>query len=296
MVPVTGVTILLNKHRTHILFREHVKWKLAMREVVIILSKGRFVLLILIAAFIIISAPIVVSVVSHRSILAGKVIVVDPGHGGLDGGANNRYILEKNINLDIALMLQNRLEQNGATVIMTRTKDVELSKSRKPSRERYLSDLSARVNIINNSSADMFISIHANSSTSAPSVRGAIAFYSEAHPRSREIAYAIQSIFNNYGFEYQGKTYKSRHTPQKGNYYLTVNAKIPGIIIETGFISNGTDLMFFKKPEYKKYIADAICQGISNYFLSRGKQPGEIQTQEELYKEDTIIIEEGKEL
>lgn len=266
-----------------------------MRNTINLVSKHKlFILsLIILCVVIIISAFIKTDVFLSGNVLEDKIIVIDAGHGGVDSGANNSYILEKDINLDVALKLQKRLEASGAKVIMTRTEDVELSRIKKFNRTRYLADLTYRLNIINNSSAHMFISIHANSNKSRPSTRGAMAFYYKCHPHNREIAYALQNIFNNYEFEYQGRRYKSSHTPQIGKYYLLVNSKIPGVIVETGFITNSTDLTLLKKAEYREHIADAILQGISSYFLNIDSMPEKID--ETLYIEEEHTIDMSKE-
>jgi N-acetylmuramoyl-L-alanine amidase len=257
-----------------------------MKRAVIILARRRFVTyFVIVIALIAASAAYIISSLSlDRNILNGKTVVVDAGHGGIDGGANNQYIKEKDINLDIALKLQKKLESNGAKVIMTRTEDVELGKTNRIDRDRYKKDLAARVNIINNSGANLFISIHTNSNRNNPSTRGAIAFYANSHPHNREMAYIFQNVLNTYAFQYNGREYKSHHIPQKGKYYLLTNAKIPGIIIETGFITNSTDLLLLRTDGYKEYLADAICKGISNYLQCSDKLPHEI--------DDTVNIEE----
>jgi len=223
--------------------------------------------LILTVTLYILFSNVVSPVFFHRNELYGKTIVVDAGHGGVDGGANNKYILEKDINLDVALRLQKKLEESGAEVIMTRTTDTDLGNYNKINRERYLRDLRARLNIINNSSADIFVSIHTNSNVNNPSTRGMMTYYHSSNPYSRVMAYIFQNIFNNYGFQYQDKEYKSYHLPLEGNYYLLANSKIPGVIVETGFITSKTDLMLLQMLEYREYLSDAIYRGIVNYFL-----------------------------
>ena len=205
--------------------------------------------------------------------LEGKTIVVDAGPGGVDSGANNSYIKEKDVNLDISLYLEKKLSQNGAKVVMTRTQDAELSKSSKIDRSRYLEDLSNRVEIINNADADLFVSIHTNSNVRKPSTRGMIAFYYNSVPQNREIAYALQDVFNTYEFVYDGNSYTSHHIPQKGKYYILVNSKVPGVIVESGFITNSGDLFLLKTKEYRLHIADAVCKGIINYFTKSHAAP-----------------------
>lgn len=264
-----------------------------MKSVMVVLSKRKLIFSTLI--FVVAAAScamIITGILPGKEILKGKIIVVDAGHGGIDGGANNNYILEKDINLDIALRLQAKLENEGAKVVMTRTTDTALSKSTRIDRNRYLEDLNARVQIINNSSAKLFISIHTNSVNNSPSTRGAIAFYANSHPHNRDIAYIFQNIFNTYGFEYNGHTYKSHHIPQVGRYYLLKNVNIPGIIVESGFISNGTDLLLLSKAEYKDFLAESIYKGAVDYFSNIGKLPERSEEPVDIDEEKSIDMAE----
>jgi N-acetylmuramoyl-L-alanine amidase len=90
------------------------------------------------------------------------IIVVDPGHGGVDGGASRNGILEKDINLDIAVKLKSILENKGYKVLLTREQDVSLDSLDHSGLSRHARDLRARVNIINTSGAQLFLSIHVN--------------------------------------------------------------------------------------------------------------------------------------
>lgn len=240
-----------------------------MKTRIIVISRKKIVITSIIITLML-SALMVVNAIAQKNPLEGRIIVVDAGHGGVDGGANNRYICEKDVNLDVALRLQKMLEENGAVVYMTRTEDVSLNKSQRLGRERYLEDLNTRLDIINSSDAHIFVSIHTNTNPRKPSTRGALMLYSASQPQNREIAYAIQNVFNTWEYSLNGKQYKSSHIPQKGQYYLLVNSTKPGVIAETGFISNSTDLFLLLRPDYREYIARCICQGLSDYF-SAGK-------------------------
>lgn len=265
-----------------------------MKSVMVVISKRKIIFSSIV--FVLVTAlswaAVVKGILPGKYVLENKIIVVDAGHGGVDGGANNSYILEKDINLDIALRLQKKLEDAGAKVVMTRTTDTALSKSTRIDRNRYMEDLNARINIINNSSARLFISIHTNSSKNSPSTRGAIAFYANSHPHNRDIAYMFQNVFNTYGFEYNGEVYKSHHIPQVGGYYLLKNANIPGIIVESGFISNSTDLLLLSKAEYRDFMAESICQGITAYFSNLGKFQGKIEEPADIDEEKSIDMAE----
>ena len=224
--------------------------------------------------------------------LDGKTIVIDPGHGGVDGGTGFGKILEKDINLDVSLKLRDLLEKSGAKVIMTRVEDVELGKSERIDRSRYMRDLNFRVDTINNSSADIFISIHTNSNINNPSTRGAIAFYCNSNPRNREMAYIFQNVFNTLEFDFQGNKYKSHHIPQKGNYYILRNAKVPGIIIETGFLTNRVDRLLLQRDDYKTYLSYVLYRSIVDYFASSDKPHMEIEGRAEIEEENLIKMHE----
>lgn len=246
-----------------------------MKSLVLIVTKKKIYIWIF-TSLIILSLAIsmaALKVFRGDNILVDKVIVIDPGHGGVDSGAGNRYILEKDVNLDVALKLRTRLERSGAIVIMTREEDIELGKNGKFDRSRYLRDLNARVDIINNSSACMFVSIHTDSSPNNPKARGMIALYSNTHPHNMEMAKIFQNKFNAYGFREKNNTFKSSHLPKEGKYYVPSHAKIPGVIVETGFITNSTDLYLLKKNEYREYIAEVITMGIIDYLKYRDKLP-----------------------
>jgi N-acetylmuramoyl-L-alanine amidase len=246
-----------------------------MKQVIIIIKKSRFIIAVLLLSpmLVLAAALAIVNTPAPVKALEGRVVVVDAGHGGVDGGANNRSILEKDVNLDIALKLRAKLEQNGARVIMTRTEDVDLSDSERIDRNRYLEDLNTRLGIINNIDAEFFVSIHTNSNRNNPSARGMMTFYYDSHPHNSSIAAIFQNIFNTESFSYEGRTHMSRHMPQKGKYFILVNAVTPGLIVETGFITNSTDLMLLKKQEYREYAAGLIYKGIAEYFLRRESIP-----------------------
>lgn len=108
--------------------------------------------------------------------LSGKVILLDPGHGGPDGGADNGNVLEKDISLEVSLKLRDYLQEQGAVVMMTREDDRDLAaEDTKGYSRRKVEDLKKRLNMINHSDADFYVSVHLNSIPS-PKWRGAQTF------------------------------------------------------------------------------------------------------------------------
>lgn len=191
-----------------------------------------------------------------------ETIVIDPGHGGVDGGTEREGILEKEINLDIGKKLKAMLEQNGYNVIMTREDDVSLDKRNNSSKSRHQRDLNERVAIINNSNAKLFISIHVNSNPKKPSTNGSMVFYSKKSGQNKVLAYCVQKALNN--VEVDGKK-RTIHDPVQNRYFILNNSKIPGILVETAFISNTEERQALVEDEFKEEIAKAILLGIEDY-------------------------------
>lgn len=196
------------------------------------------------------------------------IIVIDPGHGGIDGGANIEDVLEKDINLDIGKKLKLRLVQKGYTVIMTREEDISLDNLDSSSQSRHQRDLNARTTIINNSNAQLFISIHVNSNFNNPNADGAIVFFSDKYQENKELAYYIQRTLN--GMIVNGKK-RTVHDPIQGKYFLLDHSDIPGAIVETAFISNPEEMLELKKDKFKEQLAEAIAEGAEKYLKQSGK-------------------------
>lgn len=198
-------------------------------------------------------------------ILRGKVIVIDPGHGGIDGGTNYGDILEKNINLEIGMKLKEKLVKRDASVIMTREIDDSLDGDVN-SRNRHRQDLSNRVKIINENDADIFISIHVNYIKN-PTKLGPIVFYYDDSEKGKELAERIQTSLNNLS-AYKNMDININYSPTPGDYYILRNAIPPGVIIETGFISNEFDRELLLDKKHQDEIAERISRSIIEYFFA----------------------------
>ena len=188
--------------------------------------------------------------------LLGKVIYIDPGHGGVDPGALYSDLYEADLNLQISLKLGTELEKNGAIVYLTRYGDYDLSVKNAINRKR--SDLSRRANIINVSNADIYLSIHLNSDVSS-TWQGAQVFYDTINEKNEIIAKVIQEQF-----KMDLKT--NREYKQINNHYLYQRVKIPGVLLEVGFISNPNERYLLKQESYQEKIAISIKNGLINYF------------------------------
>jgi N-acetylmuramoyl-L-alanine amidase len=186
--------------------------------------------------------------------LSGKTIVIDPGHGGKDPGTVSGNIYESDINLKISKYLEHYLTKNGATVIFTRDGDYDLSSPKINSRKR--SDFDNRIKIINKSNADIYLSIHLNYLNNSV-YYGPQVFYDK---HNKELAQVIQ--------EYLNKKLNNKRTIKTipKNTYMYSKLKIPGVLIECGFLSNTSEKNKLTTKEYQQKIAQYITEAIIDYY------------------------------
>ncbi len=189
---------------------------------------------------------------AEEQILKGKIIYIDPGHGGRDPGATYKEIRESDINLQISKYLKEELEKNGATVYLTRIGNYDLSKNN--ARNHKKNDLTARARLINESNCDMYISIHLNSDPSS-TWNGMQIFYTNNNEKNKKIAETIKEQLK-----------LKRKIKELNNMYLFEKIKQPGILIEAGFISNPNDRYKLKQTEYQQELSKNITNGIIEYF------------------------------
>lgn len=202
--------------------------------------------------------------------ISNKIIAIDPGHGGVDPGAVSKNgVLESEINLKIALKLKRLIEQSGGIVIMTRTKDVGLySSEARTLRQMKTEDLHKRKEIVENSGADVFISIHLNS-FGRTHYYGAQTFYRKGYEEGEKLALIIQSELKNILDK------DNNRQPQKRDDIFVLNEiSIPSVLIECGFLSNSKEESLLQDEIYQEKIAWSIYIGIMNYFseMDNGKK------------------------
>ncbi len=199
------------------------------------------------------------SIAALSWVLAGKLIVVDPGHGGEDPGAlGHSGVHEKGIVLDVSKKLAETLRQSGAQVLLTRESDRDLSDQ--DLHNMYgikVQDLTRRVELANNNNADLFISIHVNS---FPDRRenGSQTFSQPGSEESWKLAVAIQEELNRF-LENPGRA------PKQVDYFANRMTKMPSVIVEIGFISNPQEEKLMLDPVYQNKTAWAIHAGIARY-------------------------------
>lgn len=185
--------------------------------------------------------------------LSGKKIIIDAGHGGIDPGTVVDDIYEKDVNLQISIYLKDTLEKKGAKVLMTRDGDYDLASPNAFYRKK--SDFDNRISLINNSNADMFLSIHLNY-LSDFTYGGPQVF----HLDNNILAQSIQNSLNN---ELKGNR-NIKLIPS--DTYMYKRIKITGVLIECGFLSNETDRSNLIDKKYQIKVANSISNGIINYF------------------------------
>jgi len=180
-------------------------------------------------------------------------VVLDAGHGGRDGGVvgyNNT--IEKEINLRYALALKSLLESNNINVVMTRSEDDGLYDIN--SKNKKLSDMKVRQELIENTQPDLVVSIHMNSFP-LKSVSGANCFYGKDNESGKQIADYIQKLF--------AKNMNSRNSLSKeGDYYILNCTQYPSVLIECGFLSNPTEEAMLNSDEYQNIVIYNIYCGI----------------------------------
>ncbi|HET7578393.1 MAG TPA: N-acetylmuramoyl-L-alanine amidase CwlD [Bacillales bacterium] len=198
---------------------------------------------------------------SWNTPLSGKIIVLDPGHGGPDGGAVGKGpVIEKHIALNISHHLKDYLQQAGALVLMTREKDQDLAdKSIQKLSRRKTQDLHRRVEFVEKMSPDLVVSIHLNA---IPSSRwhGAQTFFDPHMTESEDVARFIQSSLR-YNLENT-----TRYAKAISNIYLLKTVNVPAALVEVGFLSNPTEKDLLNTESYQKKVAASIYQGILRYY------------------------------
>lgn len=198
--------------------------------------------------------------------LGGWIILIDPGHGGIDPGVHyNEIITEKEVVLAVGVELRGLLEQAGARVIMTRETDQDISHLLPDEPDtRYRRDMKARVKLINESGADLFISIHINS-VNEPYVRGAIAFYRDSRSENKILAETVQKNINPVVNADPKPGQLVHQNPKEGDYLVLNQAEIPGIIIEMAFMTSPDDRALLQQDSYRRRLAEALFFGIIEY-------------------------------
>jgi N-acetylmuramoyl-L-alanine amidase len=234
------------------------------KRVMIILVNGGFLYLSMLLVFMgigiwLLGQPAIWTSVPLGSMVSGRKVVIDAGHGGGDPGAKSvTGIVEKHLNLDIALRLKKYLSRVGVYCIMIRETDRDYFGSGNGYSTSKRRDLSHRIQIANQSKADVFVSIHANSFPQNI-YHGAQTFYSKNNPESQRLAEAIQEqLVSSLG--------PNHRKAKKGDFWILELTEMPGVIIETGFLSNPEEARLLATEQYREQLALAIYHGLIKFF------------------------------
>ena len=215
--------------------------------------KNKYRTLILICFFLLV---ISFQVISAKELpLFQKLIVVDAGHGGRDPGTRYGNTLEKDLNLEIAKVLEKELLKQGAIVYMTRDEDEDLSNSSDYRKKR--ADLRRRVNFIEEKKSDLYLSIHLNWYKDYY-YGGAEILYNNINKNNKVLAANLKESLTNSNI----KTRDLKTT----NLYMYRNTNVVGVLVECGFISNKNDRYLLKTKWYQEKFSKALVEGVIKYF------------------------------
>ena len=194
--------------------------------------------------------------------VSGKTIVIDAGHGVPDEGAQSSTgTTEAETNLKISLKVQNLLEQSGCTVILSRSDENAIyDVDSNTLKQKKISDIRNRVKIGNESSADIFVSIHLNK-IPQQQYYGWQCFYKEGNEQSNKLAKSIQENLNK-----SMQKENNRVAMKIDNIYIIKHVEIPTSIVECGFLSNPEEEKQLLDDNYQNRLAWGIYSGIINYF------------------------------
>ena len=193
-------------------------------------------------------------------------VILDPGHGGEDGGANNGTVYEKDLNLSIAMETAELLRLNGISVICTRTEDILLyDKNTDYKGRKKILDLAARLKISRETASSVFVSIHMNAFPQTQ-YQGLQVYYSDNDHRSSVLAQSIQEstkmLLQN------GNNRKIKKAGS--NIFLLDRIQTPAVLVECGFLSNTEECEKLASTEYRKKLSliltNAIVQFVENTY------------------------------
>lgn len=196
--------------------------------------------------------------------LPGAEVLIDVGHGGIDGGTHHGDVLEKDINLAVARKLYLMLGSQGIDAVLNRDSDYALSDDNRwhPIRSRHKRDLAQRRQLAREIPTRIIVSLHVNW-TPDKTERGPLVLYKE-DGHSMLLAQCIQDALN-----------QQQHTtaqPRSGRtFYLLRKTDKPAVIIEMGFLSHAGDREMMTRPQGQTEIAKAICNGLRQYLLVTGR-------------------------
>ncbi len=231
-----------------------------------------YVITVIIASICLIAAAIGFGILSPPKALNTSAdgykystVIIDAGHGGEDGGTSSKSgLVEKDINLELAFILKEKLEAEGVKVILTRDTDTLLyDRSADYQGRKKKLDMAARLEIINNTADCVFISLHMNAFSDSR-YSGLQVWYSDQNPDSHSLADIIQG---NVKANLQPSN--NRKTKSAGtSIYLLSNSSCPAVLVECGFLSNAAESELFESAEYKDALTTQLCDSVIQFLKS----------------------------
>ncbi len=213
----------------------------------------------LVLAITLLGNRVVTVVCENAPITDRKCIIIDAGHGGVDGGAIScTGASESNINLEIAKRLNDLCHLLGMDTRMIRTTDISVYTDGETIAAKKISDLKQRVRIINETQNGILVSIHQNKFTQSK-YSGAQAFYAKTSG-SQELASAIQQAFLTTLNQGSNRTVK-----RSDGIYLMEHIACPAVLIECGFLSNPEEEAKLRNADYQRKVACVIAASCSSY-------------------------------
>ena len=195
-----------------------------------------------------------------------KIILIDPGHGGFDGGASKNGAVEKDINLTISLKLKADLEAKGYKVCLTREGDENLDKNGKTIKEKKREDLKKRRDMKEEVKCDVFISIHQNMFPQEKCYGAQV--WHASNDKSQKLADSIQNSLKE-----TIQDGNKRVSKPAGDSYLILRDTYEGasVLIECGFLSNQAEAERLKTEEHQNLIVKGISLGVDKFFEENNK-------------------------
>ncbi|MEA5058532.1 MAG: N-acetylmuramoyl-L-alanine amidase [Candidatus Pelethousia sp.] len=190
----------------------------------------------------------------------GYTVVLDAGHGGVDGGAvgSKTGIAEAGLNLTVVKLVQAELEEEGVRVLLTRTDENALARGKK-------ADMQARKAIMNKPGVDIVVSIHMNKFTDS-SVKGPMAFYMKGSDEGRRLAELVITA-----------VCESVEAPSRkanpADFFMIRESPSPSVLVECGFLSNPAEEALLQDPQYQRKLASGVVKGVMDFLRSMALEP-----------------------
>lgn len=195
--------------------------------------------------------------------LGGRVFVIDPGHGGIDGGCSAAGYLEKDVVLPVGIELARLLRAAGARVGLTRNQDMELGHMNPGPGSRYHRDLAMRVKVSMQLGPDLQISLHANASHSQQ-MSGAMVFYRPGRPDSRRVALrlleALRQVMPG-----------NQNAALPADLYVLRRVPYTAVLVELGFLTHPGDRAVLARPEGQTKLAATLYSAVERYYIEEAR-------------------------